>query len=456
MEILNLSLIFLFGILVGGIIVFLFLKLKTVSRNIYENLNNSYIKTSSEVENLNVRFVEIDKERNEQKNYIQKLLDEKKHLEIELSKKNIEYQNLYNKNKEQREETAQLQNQFTKEFENLANKILEEKSSKFTQQNKENITSILHPLQEKILLFEKKVEESQKENVGIHSSLKEQLSNLQSQSVRISQEAENLTKALKSDTKTQGNWGELILERVLEKSGLRKDQEYYVQQSFEDPNNQGRRIMPDVVIHLSNEKKIVIDSKVSLTHYERFINEEDPNKKEYYIKEHINSIKKHIDELSVKKYHEIGRIEGLDFVLLFIPNDPAFAYALNYDHTLWEKAFEKNVIIVTPITILATLKTIDSLWSIQKRQENAEQIAKLAGTLYDKFLGFYENLKNIGKRLEQAHQEYSNAEKKLIGRGGAVKTIERLKEMGAKTQKSLPEEITENLNEYLEEAKTLE
>jgi len=452
MEILNIYLMFLLGIIIGGIIIYFYVKSKTISRSIHEDLKDLYIKACSDIENLNLRVIEKEKERNEQRSYLEKLLNEKKILEIELSNKNIEAESLKQKNKEYKEDVERLQEKFTKEFENLANKILEEKSSKFTTQNKESLQNILFPLQEKIQLFEKKIEDSQKENIGIHSSLKEQLSNLQTQNIKITQEAENLTKALKGDSKTQGIWGELVLEKVLEKSGLEKGREYFVQQSFEDPNNIGKKIRPDVVINLSNDKKIIIDSKVSLTHYEKFVNEEDPNQKECYIKEHLRSIKNHIEELSKKKYHEIYNMKGLEFVLLFVPNDHAFAYALNYDHTVWERAFEKNIIIVTPITILAALKTINSLWDIQKRQENAEEIARLAGSLYDKFVGYVENLEKIGKKLDDAKNEYSYAKTKLTGRGSAIVTIEKLKKMGAKTQKTLPQSLIKDLGDI----KTLE
>jgi len=372
------------------------------------------------------------------------LINEKQSLIAKLSEKETQNKNIQQKYEEQEE-------QLRVKFENLANKILEEKSTKFTQQNKENIGNLLNPLQEKMQLFEKKVEESKLKSVEIHTSLKEQLKHLQEQNIKITQEAENLTKALKADTKTQGNWGELILERVLEKSGLRKNEDFLVQHTFEDPNDETKKVRPDVIVHLPNEKEIIIDSKVSLTHYERFINEEDAKLKEQYIKEHINSIKNHINELSEKKYHEIKKVKTLDFVLLFIPNDPAFAYALNYDPTLWEKAFEKNIIIVTPITILATLKTIDSLWNIEKRQKNVEEIARLAGTLYEKFLGFYENFKRIGQAINDTQKQYFEAEKKLIiGNGNIVRTIDKLKKLGAKTNKFIPEDLLEKEEEINE------
>jgi len=432
-----------------------------IGRIIFKTSANAEKKVLEERNNNLRNELEAFKELSfQQKNDLQKQIDQlnsektelisQKEIFIEkLSKRETEYQNL----KLKQEEEAQLQTKFTKEFENLANKILEEKSAKFTQQNKENIGNILTPLNKKIEDFEKKVEESKLKNVEIHTSLKEQLYSLHTQNIKISQEAENLTKALKADTKTQGNWGELILEQVLGKSGLEKDREYFVQQTFEDPNDKTKKIRPDVIVHLPNKKEIIIDSKVSLTHYERFINEEDPIQKERYIKEHINSIKKHIDELSVKRYQEIKKVKTLDFVLLFIPNDPAFAYALNYDPTLWEKAFEKSIIIVTPITILSTLKTIDSLWNIEKRQKNVEEIARLAGTLYDKFLGFYDNFRKIGLSINETQKQYVEAEKKLItGDGNAVRTIEKLKKLGAKTNptKSIPEDLLKKEKEINE------
>lgn len=375
-----------------------------------------------------------------------KLISEKQSLMIDLSRKETEFENIQQKIAEQKEEVEQLQAKFTKEFENLANKILEEKSTKFTEQNKENIKNILNPLQEKILLFEKKVEDSQKENIGIHASLKEQLIQLQSQNLKITQEAENLTKALKGDSKIQGNWGELVLERVLEKSGLEKDREYFVQQSF--TNDEGKRVMPDVVIHLPDNNKMVIDSKVSLTAYERYVNEDDADLRNNHLKEHVNSIKRHIDQLSEKKYQDIYKIESPDFILLFIPIEPAFALALNHDNSLYTKAFERNIVIVTPATLLATLRTIDSMWTNQKQQENAYEIARLAGSLYDKFEGFVADLIKIGKKMDEAKTEYSGAMNKLVdGRGNVIVTIEKLKKMGAKTTKTLPENLLSRAEE---------
>lgn len=365
---------------------------------------------------------------------------EKESLAIQLSKKETDFENLWERNKEQKEEVEQLQQKFTKEFENLANKILEEKTNKFTEQNKENLKNILSPLQDKIQLFEKKVEDSQKETHGYHSALKEQLQHLKDQNLKISKEAENLTKALKGDSKMQGNWGELILERVLEKSGLEKDREYFIQQSF--TTEEGNRVQPDVVINLPDGKKMIVDSKVSLTAYERFVNEENEELKPQFLKEHLNSLKRHVEQLSEKNYHDLYQMESPDFVLLFVPIETAFALALNEDSTLYNRAFEKNIVIVTPSTLLATLRTIDSMWTNQKQQENAIEIARQAGALYDKFEGFVSDLIKIGKKMDEAKVEYQGAMNKLVdGSGNLITRIENLKKMGAKAKKSLPENI---------------
>ncbi len=371
--------------------------------------------------------------------------NEKEAINIQLTKKEVDFENLWQRNKEQKEEVEKLQEKFTKEFENLANKILDEKSSKFTEQNKENMKNILSPLQEKIQLFEKKVDDTHKESIDYHAALRQQILGLREMNIQMSKETLNLTKALKGDSKMQGNWGELILERVLEKSGLEKDREYFVQQSH--TNEGGQRVFPDVVINLPDGKKMIVDSKVSLTAYEKFINEEDDSLKNGYLKEHVNSIKRHVEQLGDKNYHDLYQIESPDFVLLFIPMEPAFALALNEDTTLYNKAFEKNIVIVTPSTLLATLRTIDSMWTNQKQQENAFEIARQAGALYDKFEGFVADLIKIGKRIDESKLEYQGAMNKLVdGSGNLIKRVENLKKMGAKTQKSLPENILNRAN----------
>jgi DNA recombination protein RmuC len=300
--------------------------------------------------------------------------------------------------------------------------------------------NILLPLQDKIQLFEKKVEDTHKESIDYHAALRQQILGLSEMNAQMSRETMNLTKALKGDSKMQGNWGELVLERVLEKSGLEKDREYFVQQSH--TNQEGQRVFPDVVINLPDGKKMIVDSKVSLTAYEKYCNEEDDIIRKSYLKEHVNSIKRHVDQLGEKNYYDLYQMESPDFVLLFIPLEPAFATALNEDVTLYNKAFEKNIVIVTPSTLLATLRTIDSMWANQKQQENAFEIARQAGALYDKFQGFVDDLIKVGKKIDESKVEYGLAMNKLVdGKGNLVTSVERLKKMGAKAKKALPESI---------------
>ncbi|OSY89336.1 DNA polymerase V [Tenacibaculum holothuriorum] len=383
-------------------------------------------------EELNERLNEKNKENNE-------LRREKEFTTIELTKRNEELKNLQLKLTENKEEVTKLQEKFTKEFENLANKILDEKSNKFTEQNKVNLKNILTPLQEKIQTFEKKVEDTQKESISMHSALKQQLFQLKELNAQMSKETINLTKALKGDSKTQGNWGELVLERVLEKSGLEKDREYFVQQSF--VNDEGKRIMPDVVIHLPDNKKMIVDSKVSLTAYEQYVNSDDELEKEQFVKEHINSLKRHVDQLSEKKYEDIYKIESPDFVLLFVPIEPAFAVALSQDNTLYNKAFERNIVIVTPTTLLATLRTIDTMWNNEKQQRNAIDIAVQAGRLYDQFVNLTNDLIKVGNQLKTVQGSYDSTMKKLTGQGNLIRKVEVIKKLGAKSSKNFNDKL---------------
>lgn len=368
------------------------------------------------------------------------LQKEKESLAIQLAKKENDFDNLWERTKEQKQEVTELQEKFAKEFENLANKILEEKTEKFTEQNKENLKNILSPLQDRIHLFEKKVEDTHKESIDYHAALRQQILGLREMNEQMSKETVNLTKALKGDSKMQGNWGELVLERVLEKSGLEKDREYFVQQSH--TTEEGNRVFPDVILNLPDGKKMIIDSKVSLTAYERYSNEEEEGLKTQYLKEHVGSINRHVDQLGNKNYQDLYQMESPDFVLLFVPIETAFAVALNQDALLYNKAFEKNIVIVTPSTLLATLRTIDSMWTNQKQQENAIEIARQAGALYDKFEGFVSDLIKIGKKMDEAKVEYGAAMNKLTeGKGNLITSVEKLKKMGAKAKKSLPEAV---------------
>ncbi len=415
------------------------------------------LKNRSEKSSINERANQLQLQFDEYKKYSEKQLSEitlereeirreKDFLNTELTRRNAEFDNLQLKNAEQKDEVEKLQEKFTKEFENLANKILDEKSNKFTEQNKENIKNILNPLQEKINIFERKVEQTHKESIDYHAALRQQILGLKDLNEQMSKETTNLTKALKGDSKMQGNWGELVLERVLEKSGLEKDREYFVQQSF--TREDGERVLPDVVIYLPDNKKMVIDSKVTLTAYERYVNEDDDNLKTNYLKEHIAALKRHVDQLSEKNYQDLYDIESPDFVLLFIPIEPAFAIAINEENKLYNQAFEKNIVIVTPSTLLATLRTIDTMWNNEKQQRNAIEIARQAGALYDKFEGLVKDLTGVGKKIDDAKKDYSAAMNKLVeGRGNLISSVEKLKKMGAKAKKSLPEVIIKRATE---------
>ncbi len=347
---------------------------------------------------------------------------------------------------DQKKDLEDIQKKFTSEFENLAQKILEAKSEKFTKQNKENLDHLLKPLQEKIEKFEKRVESTHKDNIDYHAALRQQIIGLTELNEQMSREATNLTKALKGDSKFQGNWGELVLERVLEKSGLEKDREFFVQQSF--TNDQGQRLLPDVVLHLPEGKRMIIDSKVSLTSYERFINTEDELERAKHLKEHVNSLKKHVEQLSAKNYFELYDIESPDFVLLFVPIEPAFALALNHDNSLYTSAFEKNIVIVTPTTLLATLRTVDSMWTNEKQQQNAIEIATQAGRLYDAFHRLSEDLLKVGEQMDRAKGSYSEAMRRLTdGPGNLVGRVEKLKKLGAKATKQQNDKLLRRAQE---------
>lgn len=423
-------------ILIGAFLGNLFARLKMKSES--GKLEERLLQAQHQEEKLQERFENVLKEREE-------IRKEKEFLNVELTRRNSQFDNLEQRHREQKAEVEKLQEKFTKEFENLANKILDEKSTKFTLQNKENLTTILDPLQEKIKNFEKRIEDTHKESIDRHAMLRQQIIGLKELNEQMSKEATNLTKALKGDSKIQGNWGELVLERVLEKSGLEKDREYFVQNSF--TNDDGRRVLPDVVLHLPDNKKMIIDSKVSLSAYERFVNAEDEDDRGSFLKEHVSSLKKHIDQLSAKNYQDIYKIESPDFVLLFVPIEPAFAVALNSDTNLYNWAFEKNIVIVTPSTLLATLRTVDSMWTNEKQQQNALEIATQAGRLYDQFVNLTDDLLKVGNQLNTVKGSYDTTMKKLTGKGNLITRVERLKKLGSKASKHIDQKLLSKAKE---------
>lgn len=363
-------------------------------------------------------------------------------LSNENSKIKADYQNLDTKLNEQKEELEQIHRKFSDEFKNLANEILEDKSKKFTEQNKSNLDDILRPLSEKIKDFEKKVNDVYVTDSKDRASLSEQIRSLHELNQQMSKDANNLTKALKGDSKAQGNWGEFILESILEKSGLVKDREYKIQTSF--TSEEGRRQRPDVIVYLPDNKNMIIDSKTSLTAYEAYSSCEDDAEKEVLLKEHIVSIRSHIKELNQKTYQNLYELQSLDFVLLFIPIEPAFGLAIQKNPELFDEAFDRNIVIVCPSTLLATLRTIANIWKQEKQNRNALEIAKQSGALYDKFVGFVDDLINLGKKLKSTNESYDDAMKKLYeGSGNLVSRAMKIKELGAKNQKNLPQSLVE-------------
>ncbi len=399
-------------------------------------ISNSKINQLNSESKQHLYQLEIERNQfQEAKLELENLRLERDDLLSEYSKSNSELNFLKTKLDDQKREIEQLQIKFTETFENLANRILDEKSEKFTATNKIQIENILNPLQEKIKSFEERVEITHKDQLIQQTSLKEQITFLSSLNKQMTQETINLTNALKGDSKVQGNWGEVILERILEKSGLEKDREYKVQKSF---NLEGKRLQPDVVIHLPNDKKMIIDSKVSLTAYERYCNETVEIEKQNFLKQHILSVGNHIKQLSEKNYQHIYEVASPDFILMFVPIETAFALAINNEPNLYNQAFEKNIVIVTTSTLLATLKTIDSLWKNEKQQNNALEIAKQAGLLYDKFVGFVDDIQNIEKNIDRSKLDIEKAKNKLfLGNGNLVNAADKIVQLGAKAKKKL-------------------
>jgi DNA recombination protein RmuC len=434
------------GIAIGGIMSWFIAKSKFQAENTSEN--NGLIAKEMEIK------LEVEKEKNSKYSQdLNKINDELRKEREEVLKLNnlntrleADYRNIQENLKNQKEEVNQLQEKFSAEFKNLANEIFEDKSKKFTDQNKSNIGDLLKPLGEKITDFERKVEQTNKESIERNSALKEQISGLRELNQKITKEAENLTKALKGDTKTQGNWGEFILESILEKSGLEKNREYFVQESKTD--DAGRRFQPDVVVKLPDNKSIIVDSKVSVVSYERTVNSENDEEKLTHLKAHLLSLRTHIKGLGEKNYQILYGVESLDFVLMFIPIEPAFSLAVQNDPELFNDAYSKNIVIVSPATLIATLRTIASIWKQEHQNRNAIEIAREGGNLYDKFVAFTEDLKNVGRHLDTTQKVYVEAAKKLYeGKGNLINRAENMRKLGAKNSKNMDQKLVDRGDE---------
>lgn len=385
------------------------------------------LRSATQLEDREQRLRELEEDRGKSQARVLALSERASTLEAELENARERLKE-FKANRE--EETARL----TKEFENLANRILHDNSKKVTALQEERIGQILQPVSEKLVNFQKSVLELKEQGVSHQTEFKTQLENLRQTSVSMSEEARNLTRALQGQ-KTQGMWGEFILERVLETSGLQKGQEYRVQESHMEDN---KRLQPDVIVYLPEDKHLIIDAKVSLTAYLRVTESATDAERKTALKEHLASLRSHIDGLSAKRYDTITGLRSPEIVLLFVPIEPAFIEALREDPSLFDYAFARKIVLVTPSTLLATLKTVASIWRQEKQNRNALEIARLGGELYDKFVAFTQDLDEVGKRLEQARNAHEGAVNKLVqGKGNAVRTIERMKELGLKTKKEL-------------------
>lgn len=331
-------------------------------------------------------------------------------------------------------------------FKNVANEIFDDKTKKFEANSKANLSSVLSPLQEKISQFEKRVEETYDKESKERFSLAREIKSLQELNTRISEEAVNLTNALKGDNKTQGSWGELVLETILEKSGLVKGREYEVQVSLK--SEEGVKYQPDVIVHLPESRDIIIDSKVSLKAWDAFCSNDDETTKADLLKQHIQSVRSHVKLLSEKDYQNLTGVNSLDYVFLFMPIESAYGMAIQNDPELLQYAFERNIIFVVPTTLLMSLRTVQNLWRLAQQNQNAQEIANKAGALYDKFVAFVEDVDDIGHKIDASKKSFEKAHNKLIsGRGNLVRRAESLKELGAKTAKKQKSNVLESSRE---------
>jgi DNA recombination protein RmuC len=368
---------------------------------------------------------------------------EKVDLSKELIQAETNLNNLEEKLQTQSKELEKTQLKFQKEFQLIADKIVKENSNELSQTHQKEINQLLQPLKEKIKSFEENIEKKYIDEIKERTDLKSELSKLLELNNTLNTQAQNLTTALKGDNKTQGNWGEMILERILESSGLQKGIEYETQVS--DTNSENKRIQPDVIIKLPENKHLVVDAKVSLVSYEQFNSTREDEERGKHLKSHLLSIRSHIKNLSDKNYQSGVSLQSPDFVLLFMPIEAAFSLALQHDHQLFKYAWERKVVLVSPTTLLASLRTISSVWKNERQTKNAQDIAEKAGNLYDKFVGFIKDMESIDKSLKDAQNHYNDAFNKLsTGRGNLVKRAEKLKELGAKARKALPNKLLDD------------
>ncbi len=453
----------LVGLIVGILVGYLFMKLKfgnsysaksefIALKSDFDGIKEQKIRLDAENKNITEQLdVSLEKNTDYEKQIAEKI-DEVNQYKLFLSESSSKNQALNEKLNLQKKEIEEIGNKFKAEFENLATKIFEEKSEKFTKKNQENIESLLKPLGDNIKDFRNKIDEVYKEESKERFSLGEQLKRLEALNDTISKETRDLTNALKTKPKTQGNWGEMILENILEFSGLRKGEEYFMEHQLYDESGKAlksdandKKMRPDAVIKYPDERSVIIDSKVSLTNFVEYNAATEPDKQEIQLAAHVNSVKKHIDELSIKGYDDYA--SSLDFVMMFVPSEPAYMAALQGDANLWEYAYQKRILLISPTNLITSLKLIADLWKREYQNRNAIAIADRGALLYDKFVGFVNDMKEIGTQIDKTQKAYDGAFKKLSeGRGNLISQATQLKDLGVKNKNNLPKELEEKAN----------
>ncbi len=479
------------GILLGGLIAYFLNKSSSVKRSLFEELNEKFIQIRTEQQNaitqiellqgqlsheqekreevettlketqgtlasIQAKHESLTSLYEEEKNRTKELLDQIENLreqeQILFGQKTQlfeENKQLQNKIESHVEEVEKLHEQSKQQFENLANKIFEEKSTKFSQATQSNLKLILEPFQDKIQELKTKVSETYEKEAKERFSLGEKVKELADLNQQISQDAKNLTRALKGESKTQGNWGEMILESILEKSGLVKGREYYMEYQLTDQDQKalfsefsGKKMRPDAVVKYPDDRSVIIDSKVSLTAYSALIDETDPDMYESQLKQHVGSMKNHINQLSQKAYDDYGK--SLDFVMMFVPNEAAYIAAMQHDSTLWNYAYDRRILLLSPNNLITSLKLIADLWKREYQNRNAIEIAERGTKLYDKFVLFVENLEKVGKNIDAAQNSYNDAYKQLnTGRDNLISQTQKMKALGIKSKKEFSQSLIE-------------
>lgn len=405
-------------------------------------LENRLASAESELAGRRERLAQLEQENKVLRHRAESLSGDISQLKIELREQQVTLDKERRSASEKLELLEQNRDALKQEFENLANRIFDQKSERFTQQSKTSLDSLLTPFRDQLQDFRKRVEDVYTTETRDRQALRSEIKSLQDLNRQITEDAANLTRALKGDKQVQGNWGELVLERVLERSGLRKGVEYETQGSYRDGDNQLLR--PDVIVHLPDQRNLVVDSKVSLVAYQQWVVAEEDNARSDALKQHVEAVRTHIRTLSEKDYSQLSGLHSPDFVLLFMPIEPAFVAAFQQDENLFAEAFERKIIVVTPTTLLATLRTIENIWRYERQSQNARRIADRAGAVYDKLRVFVEAMERLGTQLHTTQGTYDSAMNTLTrGRGNLIAQANRFVELGVRVKKELPKAIVD-------------